>query len=863
MNGDRTPGQLAWLAIVAALVLAGTLAGPLPAAAQAPAVDAESPGDSDPVGGGCVAAATGTLSVSAGELVAGQSAKLSWNVQAPANCGALRVEVEGLAVNRTGSKTVWGIERASYVDFAAGKLSTRYMLRVVFGSASRTLDYEGVKVSLPVDPATGRAVVPITANHHAALFVLAVGTADARVTVQPNVELDLTDRAPVFISERVHVSGGRTSRDPGARLYVRCTAWATDYVDGLGLPQEYCSSSPESFLVPSSGVRLSGFRIEGTDIGIPPEDSGSSFGIKINSYIDIVIANNEIYGWRGAGVRVNDQDDVRCFVTSATCPEPNPGSVGIHDNFIHHNRQDGREGYGVSIDDGAYALIERNVFDYNRHAIKASGEPGTGYLAYRNLVLEHGGEHEQQGFQTFYTHQFDVHGTDNCLGHLNCGNAGEHFDIRYNSFFYTRDNAFKLRGHPSHGVDVVSNVFAHTFLTGIVEPALGGYVDEMYLANNLEGINESGHYGQCDFDGDGVADDFLATGQTWWFRSPGRQWNYLNTSKARLNDLTLGDVTHDGVCDVVVDGVVVSGGRGQSTSLPGNIVWGSSAGNLVMWEMNGGGVVAETTPGVLPPGWFLAWFGNLTGDGSNDLLWRDEAGRVSLWDMSGGLRRAERALRTFGTLQGVGDFDGDGTDDLLWRDAAGQLAISFTGTPGSRATSDGGTMVPIGYRNVRGPFDPAWVVRGVGDFDGDGRADILFHNASGGGTVIWFMNGASWVGDRVAKGLPRARIAGVADFDNDGRADVLWQDGSLTIWFGGETSRVATIQPGASVVGAGWTIADVRDFDRDGRADLLWQEARTGRVVVWILDGGRFLREEYPRLPLLTWRLVSGLAASR
>ena len=41
-----------------------------------------------------------------------------------------------------------------------------------------------------------------------------------------------------------------------------------------------------------------------------------------------------------------------------------------------------------------------------------------------------------------------MHGTDDCgvFGHHNCGGAGEYMDIRYNSFFYTRDNAFKLRG---------------------------------------------------------------------------------------------------------------------------------------------------------------------------------------------------------------------------------------------------------------------------------------------------------------------------------------------------------------------------------------------------------------------------------
>lgn len=43
--------------------------------------------------------------------------------------------------------------------------------------------------------------------------------------------------------------------------------------------------------------------------------------------------------------------------------------------------------------DGAYVLIERNVFDWNRHSIAGDGKMGTGYLAYRNLILTNGGVH--------------------------------------------------------------------------------------------------------------------------------------------------------------------------------------------------------------------------------------------------------------------------------------------------------------------------------------------------------------------------------------------------------------------------------------------------------------------------------------
>jgi hypothetical protein len=39
----------------------------------------------------------------------------------------------------------------------------------------------------------------------------------------------------------------------------------------------------------------------------------------------------------------------------------------------------------------------------------------------------------------------------------------------------------------------------------------------------------------------------------------------------------------------------------------------------------------------------------------------------------------------------------------------------------------------------------AWTVSRVGDFDGDGRADIVWRNASTGQSVIWLMNGLTTV----------------------------------------------------------------------------------------------------------------------
>ena len=100
--------------------------------------------------------------------------------------------------------------------------------------------------------------------------------------------------------------------------------------------------------------------------------------------------------------------------------------------------------------------------------------------------------------------------------------------------------------------------------------------------------------GQCDFDGDGVNDSFLATGQTWWFNSGvSHQWRYLNASPKGLSDVTLGDVDGDGKCDVVSDGVVSNSGTGAWKAMNTSIVWQNTSGMIKEWVMSRGTVLSD------------------------------------------------------------------------------------------------------------------------------------------------------------------------------------------------------------------------------------------------------------------------------
>jgi hypothetical protein len=435
-------------------------------------------------------------------------------------------------------------------------------------------------------------VVTINANYMVPLLLQALsdpfipGTTSRQIYIENHVELDLTGRDYIQIREGVTLAGGRTAREPGPRLFTTIRPNVL-------------------FEIVGDNVRIKGLRIEGPDhFGVVPEDEEPNKGVGIRNvhYVNVEIANNEIYGWSQAAVRVDDCEGTDgCPAGGRMLPSENPIAVHIHDNYIHHNQRAGREGYGVSINYGAYALIERNVFDWNRHAIKGGGElvandplSGAGYAAYSNLVLKNGGYHDTYSgcdipnwvlllpppagpsaaaakalcvlgvgpSYTHYTHQFDMHGTETCgLGHLNCGDGGHSMFIRHNTFLYTAGNAIKLRGTPQVGMFIGTNVFAHDKEDDAVARTAPGIVIE---PGNVGGVDASTDLGVCDFDGDGLNDTFMATGATWWFSSGGdRPWVYLNTSTKRRAEVTLGFFNADNICDVWVDGVVFPGGKPQ------------------------------------------------------------------------------------------------------------------------------------------------------------------------------------------------------------------------------------------------------------------------------------------------------------
>lgn len=489
----------------------------------------------------------------------GESITQSWKVTLPTGCGSIQVRLNGVVVP------------ASSVRSVQPNADTTFTLQANYGtSASSTLGTLGVKVTLP-------GSVTITSSYAKGLLLQALRTPNTTIVVQNGVDMDLTDwngfqLDNIEIASGVVLRGGRTSRDPGPRLFT--TRHGSDFLLILG-----------------DAVRITGLRIQGPEMGVGSGDDNLGRGIVVaaSSVQHVEIDHNELSGFSGAAIIVSNQEVPTGYLASH--------NVNIHDNYIHHNEHVGGNGYGVDASNGGYALIEHNVFDWNRHAISGGdGSDGSGYIANENLVLQHGGLHRWLGGAWTHTHQFDMHGQRSCGAlegaadvidaldpfgdpfsdtQYNCGTAGESIYIRRNTFLYTEAEAIRLRGTPQihpYGMYVEDNVFRHEHQDDAIT-----YTESAPFVGpgNQFGVDGSAQLGSCDFDGDGINDSFMATGATWWFSSGGQgAWTFLRASTRFLSDVGLGYFDGDLVCDVAADGAIYSGGKTvkpKITSLPGSL----------------------------------------------------------------------------------------------------------------------------------------------------------------------------------------------------------------------------------------------------------------------------------------------------
>ncbi len=100
-----------------------------------------------------------------------------------------------------------------------------------------------------------------------------------------------------------------------------------------------------------------------------------------------------------------------------------------------------------------------------------------------------------------------------------------------------------------------------------------------------------------------------------------------------------------------------------------------------------------------------------------------------------------------------------------------------------------------------------WSIARVGDFDGDGRNDILWRNGSS--NVVWYMLGGSVINSEFLPSVgPTWSPVAVGDYNGNAVDDIIWYDsasGVVAMWSltgMGVPPAVTTL----GVVASGWTV---------------------------------------------------------
>jgi hypothetical protein len=210
----------------------------------------------------------------------------------------------------------------------------------------------------------------------------------------------------------------------------------------------------------------------------------------------------------------------------------------------------------------------------------------------------------------------------------------------------------------------------------------------------------------------------------------------------------------------------------------------------------------------------------------------------------------------------VGDFNGDGKDDLAFTTVCNTVALfagSCTNGDTNRvyvATSHGAAGFTLGPRQDLSP-SPTWssFYAFAGDFNGDGRTDLVFNSTcqknsvidttcTAGDANLFYTALATGPGTFTLGSLQTYGSSGwgdypvssdlVGDVNGDGRSDLVWNSEYQAA---GPTHNnlvvVGLANPDGSLAlgstqnfGSAWTGSlSLADLNHDGKADLLWNNA--------------------------------------
>ncbi|RUS98503.1 hypothetical protein DSM106972_081320 [Dulcicalothrix desertica PCC 7102] len=244
------------------------------------------------------------------------------------------------------------------------------------------------------------------------------------------------------------------------------------------------------------------------------------------------------------------------------------------------------------------------------------------------------------------------------------------------------------------------------------------------------------------------------------------------------------------------------------------------------------------------PEWQITAVDDFTGDGKQDILQRDPSnGAYRLWYLDANNASQTVALPTMGSnwqITSIANFDDNTSKDIFWQSTTGENRIWRMGTTGAEVVN----LPTINPNN--------FIIQHIGDFEGDGDADILLRDKTNGMIAIWESNpnNPDFIRGIVLSYVPdnNTQIKQSSDLDGDGDLDILWYNavnGAVSTWEMQGTSLKSGFEL-PTVSDTNTKIQIVADFDGDNDMDILWHNETNGLTAIWEMNGvninqGKFL----------------------
>ena len=238
-----------------------------------------------------------------------------------------------------------------------------------------------------------------------------------------------------------------------------------------------------------------------------------------------------------------------------------------------------------------------------------------------------------------------------------------------------------------------------------------------------------------------------------------------------------------------------------------SILWRDTSGNLAAWQMNGSTIQNFTSYTPLPNTTSVVGTGQFNANGMGDILVQNGSNLAVVF-MNGPNILSTKAIGTLPAGWTVAGSDNRGAI-FLRNMTTGDVGVWVIGCTKFNVALNSTSCSPVNTIDF-GPVPLSWQIVGIGDFDGNGSSDILFKDSSN-NVGIWLLE----TNDQTIKILSTSVLGAVpagwnvaltGDFNGVGKADVLWMDGSGNVgaWAMNGTAISAVVSFGN--VGTSWSV---------------------------------------------------------